>query len=182
MLCSIYTAEVEAFMRSKVVVSILIVVLYTLLSPIVTMGQNTKVSAEGSFSFSQSPEDRSRFSLIIYDSEENTISGLFTIEQVKILQAIMLEAEKFALTQEAASVDKPNTTRFYDKQENAFIVDVQKLGNRSQFFFTLETEIGRITVNAGAINRSSKREEGFFFSLLDKVEAEIAKIARQSPK
>jgi hypothetical protein len=170
-------------MWSKVFANILLVILFNLIIPVATNGQSAKSpSGEGSFSFSQSPEDRTRFSLIIYDSEENSVSGLFSLPQIKILQAIMLEAEKFALTQESAGTDKPNTIRFYDKQEEAFIVDVQKLGNRSQIFLTLETEIGRLTVNAGAINRSSKKEEGFFFTLLDKVEAEIAKLARQSPK
>jgi hypothetical protein len=170
-------------MWSKVIVNILLVILFNFLISVTAKGQNTKVSStEGGFSFSQNPEDRTRFNLIIYDAEEHTVSGLFSVQQLKILQAIMLEAEKFALTQESAGIDKPNTIRFYDKQEKAFLVDVQKLGNRSQFFFTLETEIGRLTVNAGAINRSSKKEEGFFFTLLDKVEAEITKLSRQSPK
>jgi hypothetical protein len=169
-------------MRSKFIANFLAVVLFHLFIPILTMGQNVGTSTDANFSLSPSSEDRTQFNLIIYESEEHSVSGMFSIQQLKILQAIMAEAEKFSLTQEAVGTDKPNTTRFYDKQEGAFIVDVQKLGNRSQFFFTLETEIGRVTVNAGAINRSNKREEGFFFLLLDKVEAEIAKLSRQSPK
>lgn len=170
-------------MQSKSIRNILIVVLFHFLMPVMTMGQSAKIpSTEATFSLSQSSEDRTQFNLIISESEEQSVSGLFSIQQLKILQAIMAEAEKFSLTQEGAGTDKPNTIRFYDKQEKAFIVDVQKLGNRSQFFFTLETEIGRVTVNAGAINRSNKREEGFFFILLDKVEAEIAKVSRQTPK
>jgi hypothetical protein len=170
-------------MWSKVIANILCIVLILFLIPVNSKGQSAKPSVgEGGFSFSQSPDDRTRFSLIIYDSEEHTVSGLFSLQQVKILQAIMLEAEKFALTQESAGTDKPNTIRFYDKQEEAFIIDVEKLGNRSQIFLTLETELGRLTVNAGAFNRGSKKEEGFFFILLDKVEAELAKHSRQSPK
>jgi hypothetical protein len=169
-------------MQSKLITNILIVVLLNLLIPVTTMAQSAGASSDANFSLSPSSEDRTQFNLILYESEEHSVSGLFSIQQLKILQAIMAEAEKFSLTQEAVGTDKPNTTRFYDKQEGAFIVDVQKLGNRSQFFFTLETEIGRVTVNAGAINRSNKREEGFFFLLLDKVEAEIAKLYRQSPK
>jgi hypothetical protein len=176
-------AEVEAFMQLKLILNILIVALFNLFIPVMTMGQSAGTSTtDANFSLSQSSEDRTQFNLIIYESEEQSVSGLFSIQQLKILQAIMSEAEKFSLTQEGAGTDKPNTIRFYDKQERAFIVDVQKLGTRSEFFFTLETEIGRLTVNAGAINRSNKREEGFFFRLLDKVEAEIAKLSRQSPK
>jgi hypothetical protein len=171
------------YMQSKSMRNILIVVLFNLLVSAVTMGQSAKTaSTEATFSLSQSSENHTQFNLIISESEEQSVSGLFSIQQLKIFQAIMAEAEKFSLTQEGAGTDKPNTLRFYDKQENAFIVDVQKLGNRSQFFITLETEIGRLTVNAGAINRSNKREEGFFFILLDKVEAELARVSRQASK
>jgi hypothetical protein len=171
-------------MRSKLIANILMLVLFNLLIPVASRGQIAakELPTDANFSLSPTAEDRTQFNLIIYDSDERTVSGLFSINQLKILQAIMFEAEKFALTQEAVGTDKPNTMRFYDKQEQAFIVDVQKLGNQSQFFFTLETEIGKITVHAGKINRSNKREEGFYFDLLTKVEAEIAKLARPSPK
>jgi hypothetical protein len=167
-------------MWSKVIVHSLNLILVSFLISSPAMAQAGKIpSADASYSFSQSLENRSQYHLVITDADERTVSGVFTMQQVKILQAIMLEAEKFALTQEAAGTDKPNTIRFYDKQENSFLIDVQKLGNRSQLFLTLETELGRLTVNAGAINRSTKKEEGFYFTLLDRIEAEISKASRQ---
>lgn len=176
-------SEGEGFMKLKIAFKILMVVLLNFLVPVPAQAQSARTtSPDVNFSFQQNPEDRSRFALAVSDSEERSISGLFTVQQLMVLQAIMAEAEKFALTEESAGTDKPNTIRFYDKREAAFLVDVQKLGNRSQFYFTLETEIGRLTVNAGAINRSTRKEEGFFFTLLDKLESEIAKVSRQSAK
>jgi hypothetical protein len=162
----------------------LILVLSSLLLPIGIFahvaGQDS--ATEGSYRLTRTAGDRTQFSLIIYESEERTVSGVFSIDQLKILQALMAEAEKFALTGEATGTDNPTTTRFYDKQEIAFIVDVQKIGTRSQLFFTLKTDIGRLTVSAGTINRGTRREQGFFFDLLSQVESEVAKSPNPPPK
>ena len=136
---------------------------------------------EVSFSLTQMPENPSRYSLAISDSEEHAISGSFSIGQLQILKAVMTEAEKFALSAEAVGGKEPVTTRFMDKQENAFIVDVEKAGNLSRLFLTLKTEIGRMTVDAGKIVRSSKREEGLFFDMLSRLESLLPK-APQPPK
>lgn len=88
----------------------------------------------------------------------------------------MVEAEKFALSGEAAGTKDPVTTRFMDKQEIAFIVDVEKLGPRSNLYLTIRTEIGRITLNAGRIIRTTRREEGFFFDLLTQLESQLPKL------
>lgn len=125
------------------------------------------------FSLTQLPEDARQYSLVISDGDERTISGNFSIDQLQILRAIMTEAEKFAFNGEAAGTKDPITTRFTDKQERAFIVDVEKLGPQSRLFFTLKTEIGRITLNAGRIVRSTRREEGFFFDLLSRLESAL---------
>ena len=69
----------------------------------------------------------------------------------------------------------PITTRFMDKQERAFIIDVQKAGNQSVLFLTLETELGRMTVEAGRAIRATRREEGFFFDLLSRLESTLPK-------
>ena len=134
------------------------------------------------FSLTQLPDNARQYSLVMSDGDEQTISGNFSIGQLQILRAIMTEAEKFALDGEAAGTKDPITTRFTDKHESAFIVDVEKLGPQSRFFITLNTEIGRITLNAGRIIRSTRREEGFFFDLLSRLESVLPKPPAQPAK
>ncbi len=130
----------------------------------------------GTYSLTQLPENARQYSLVMSDGDEQTISGNFSVDQLQILRAIMTEAEKFALNGEAAGTKDPITTRFTDKQESAFIVDVEKLGLQSRLYITLKTEIGRITLNAGRILRSANREEGFFFDLLSRLESILPKL------
>lgn len=134
---------------------------------------------EVGFTLTRLPENARRYSLIIYDTDERSISGTFSVEQLQILRAIMVEAEKFAMSGDAVGVKDPITTRFKDKQERAFIVDVQKLGNQSALFLTLKTEIGRMTVEAGKTSRATRREEGFFFDLLSRLESTLPKLPAQ---
>jgi len=135
-----------------------------------------------SFSVAPSPENPKMYSLAISDDNERSISGSFSAEQLQILRAIMVEAEKFALAGEPAGTKDAGTTRFMDKQEPAFIVDVQKSANQSLLFLTLKTEIGRMTWEAGKIIRSTRREEGFFFDLLTKLESILPKLPGPLPK
>jgi len=128
------------------------------------------------FSLTRLSENARQYSLVMSDGDEQTISGNFSVDQLQILKAIMTEAEKFALSGEAAGTRESITTRFTDKQESAFIIDVEKLGPQSTLFFTLKTEIGRITLNAGRIIRSTRREEGFFFDLLSRLEGALPKL------
>jgi hypothetical protein len=149
--------------------------------------KNTDYGAEGepqeiSFSLIQVPENPKQYTLAISDTDERAVSGLFSVDQLQILRAIMIEAEKFAMTAEAVGAKQPITTRFKDKQEPAFVVDVQKDANQTRLFFTLKTEIGRLTWDAGRIIRSTRREEGFFFSLLSRLEQALPKQPGQSPK
>ncbi|HTG17004.1 MAG TPA: hypothetical protein VK747_17275 [Blastocatellia bacterium] len=137
---------------------------------------------EISFSLIQVPENPKQYTLAISDTDERAVSGLFSVDQLQILRAIMIEAEKFAMTAEAVGAKQPITTRFKDKQEPAFVVDVQKDANQTRLFFTLKTEIGRLTWDAGRIIRSTRREEGFFFSLLSRLEQALPKQPGQSPK
>lgn len=137
---------------------------------------------EANFSLTRLPEDPKRYSLVISGTNERIVSGSFTVDQLQILRAIMVEAEKFALTAEAVSPKDPITTRFTDKRERAFIVDVQKIGNQSLLFLTLRTEQGRLTVDVGRIIRSTRREEGLFFDLLSRLESVLPKAPAQAPK
>ena len=128
------------------------------------------------FSLVRLPENPKLYSLAISDENERSISGSFSIDQLQILRAIMTEAEKFALAGEPHATKEAVTTRFMDKQEPSFIVDVQKSGNQSLFFLTLKTEIGRMTWEAGKITRSTRREVGFFFDLLTSLESILPKL------
>ena len=137
---------------------------------------------EATFSLTRLPDNARLYSLVMSDGDEQTISGNFSVDQLHVLKAIMTEAEKFALSGEAAGTKDSITTRFTDKQESAFIVDVEKLGLQSRLFFTLKTEIGRITLNAGRIIRSTRREEGFFFDLLSRLESLLPKLPARPAK
>jgi hypothetical protein len=140
------------------------------------------VQEETSFSLTRLPEDPNQYSLVVSGPDERTISGPFTVDRLLILRGIMTEAEKFALTEEGVGMKDPITTRFTDSVERAFIVDVQKAGNQSLLFLTLTTEQGRLTVDAGRINRSTRRKEGFFFELLSRLESILPKPPAQTSK
>jgi hypothetical protein len=135
-----------------------------------------------SFNLTRLPENASRFSLVISDGDERTISGNFSVEQLQVLRAVMTEAEKFALSDEAAGKKAPITTRFLDKREPAFMLDVEKLGTQSSLFLTLKSEIGRMTAEAGKLNRITKHQEGFFFDLLARLESVLPKLPAQPSK
>jgi hypothetical protein len=146
--------------------------------------QNSSATAlqDGTFSLTRSPENPKQYSLVLSDGEEHNISGNFSLDQLQILRVIMTEAEKFALNGEAVGAQDPLTTRFTDKEESAFLVDVEKLGNQSRLFLTLKTEIGRTTLHAGRVLRSTKREDGFFFDLLSRLESLLPKLPAQRGK
>ena len=137
---------------------------------------------QGTFSLTPATENPKRYNLSISDDNERSISGSFSADQLQILRAIMGEAEKFALSAEGINAKEPVITRFMDKQEPAFIVDVEKSSNRSMLFLTLKTEIGSLTWEAGRIIRSTRREDGFFFDLLTRLEAILPKLPGPSQK
>lgn len=128
---------------------------------------------EITFTLTKLAEDTTRYSLVISNSEEHVISGYFSVDQLEILLAIMTEAETFALGDQGVGVKEPITTRFKDKREPAFCVDVEKMGNQSGLFLTLTTEIGSITTDSGKVIRSSRRRVGFFFDLLSRLESTL---------
>lgn len=142
--------------------------------------RNAGTQSKGtSVNLNRLPENPRQYSLIISDEDEHVTSGAFSIEQLQILRAIMVEAEKFAFSEEGVGTKEAITTRFMDKQEPAFIVDVQKVGNQGQFFLTLKTETDRRTWEAGRMIRSTRREEGFFFDLLSRLESVLPKLPAQ---
>ncbi len=138
-----------------------------------------KPASTARFSLDQSDENSNDFALILSDGEEKSVSGMFFIGQLYTFRELLLEARKFAFTEEAVGKDEPITTRFSNKDERAFTIDVSKRGNQSQFFVTIKTLIGSMTVDAGAVNRSDKKEEGLLFEMLKRVEVMIARSTGQ---
>lgn len=134
------------------------------------------------FSISPSLESPANFNLIISDGEERVISGEFSVEKLQIIREILNEAKTFAFSEEAVGKGDPLTTRFSSDQVRGFVVDVSKLENQSQFYITLKTQSGLITVEAGAIRRNEKKGEGFFFDILSRVESQVPVSANQSAK
>jgi hypothetical protein len=127
------------------------------------------------FTLTRAPEDPARYSLVISDSDEHVLSSAFSISQLENLKAVLLEAEKFALNEEGVGAKEPLTTRFQDNREPGFIVDVEKARNQSRLFLTLTIDGNSQTAESGRVIRSSRREVGFFFDLLSRLESMFPK-------
>jgi hypothetical protein len=127
------------------------------------------------FNLTRVPENPAHYSLVISDSDEHVISSTFSIVQLQALMAVLLEAEKFALNEEGVDANEPKTTRFQDKIEQGFIVDVEKSRNQSRLFLTLTTDENSQTAEAGRVTRSTRREVGFLFDLVSRLEAMFPK-------
>ncbi|HYP28651.1 MAG TPA: hypothetical protein VE262_18210 [Blastocatellia bacterium] len=139
--------------------------------------RNKRPNPGANFRLAASKQTPGTFDLMISDGEEAVISGSFTSDQVKNFRDVMAEARAFALTEEGVGNGEPQTTRFYNEESAALIVDVMKFESQSQFFLTYETEIGRITVEGGTLDRKDKKEAGLFYDLLSKLELELKKQA-----
>jgi hypothetical protein len=134
------------------------------------------------FTLTRVPEPPVRYSLVISDSDEHVISYAFSISQLESLRAVLLEAEKFAFSEEGIGTKEPLTTRFQDGKEQAVTVDVEKFGNLSRLYLTLTVDASSQTAEAGRIIRTTRRESGFFFELLSRLEAMLPKPPAKSPK
>jgi len=131
-----------------------------------------KHPAGGNFFISPIDEQPNRFSFLLSDADNRTLADSFSLSQMQIFTAVMMEAKKFADTNEGAGTkDVPSVTRFVDKKEPAFIVDVEKAGIQSRYYITLACLTGRITVNAGATKRDGKEHETLFSKLLTRLQA-----------
>jgi hypothetical protein len=131
------------------------------------------------FNLTRVSENPAHYSLVISDSDEHVISGNFSLFQLETLKAVLLEAEKFALNEESVGTNEPVTTRFLDKNEQGFSVDVEKYRNQSRLFLNLTADANSQTAEAGRVNRSTRREVGFFFDLASRLESMFPK---QPPK
>ena len=108
-----------------------------------------------------------RFSMLLTDDQQNFVEESFLLDQLAIIEGVMVEAQKFAQTEEAVGKTKGIITRFFDKQEPTFMVDVEKAGAQSRFYVTMKSIAGkRLTVDTGAIKRGDPNPQGLFFTML----------------
>jgi hypothetical protein len=113
-----------------------------------------------------------RFSLLLTDEQQGFVEQSYLVGQLALIEAVMVEARTFALTDEGVGTTRGVITRFSDKQEASFIVDVEKAGRQSLIYVTVKSITGkRLTVPAGSINRGAKPpdEKGFFFQMLERM-------------
>jgi hypothetical protein len=112
-----------------------------------------------------------KFSMLLTDSNQAFVEESYTLAQLGVIEAVLVEAKNFGQTAEAAGTTTPIITRFSDKQEPSFMVDVQKMGDQTRFFVTVTSISGKkLTVDSGAIKRSEKEPKGLFFTILDRIQ------------
>ena len=167
-------------------------ILISLIAPLACIGQVTKSKAPvkertpnaqqdpdrpvmsppsgASFYIAPIQDNPGQFSVLFSDADNRTVADSFRLEQLIIFEAIMSEAKQFALTDEAVGLKKPVTTRFFDKKEPSLIVDVAKLGNRSQFVLTIKCLTGRLTMDAGSIKRGDEKASPLFYDILSRIQ------------
>lgn len=109
------------------------------------------------------------YTLLLSDPEGKIVTREYRLAQIDIFEAIMVEAEKFALNNQGVGTSKPVVTRFFDKQEPSFFVDVAKQGNESQFFLTVKSFDDQLTVDTGKIKRSTPAAKVFFHEILKQI-------------
>jgi len=126
-------------------------------------------------------ENQALFSVLMSDPDNRTVADSFRRAQVEIFEALMVEAKKFAETNEAVGTRAaPKTTRFVDKDEKSFFVDVQKIGDESRFFVTMKCMSGVITIDAGIIPRNKKSyNPPLFESILTRVHTSLNTVLPQ---
>ncbi len=120
-----------------------------------------------------------RFSIILSDGNGNAATTLVLIDRLNIFESLLLEAKKFAESAEGIGSPKPVVTRFYDKQEPEFVVDVAKTPLESRFYVTLQGLNGKVTVDVGQIKRSDKKETGILSDMLTKIQNAKAGLSQQ---
>jgi hypothetical protein len=140
-----------------------------LLSPLAQSG--FAVQEGPTFNLSRSSAAPDRFDLIMSDGNETVVSGSFSQKQMEVFRDVLTEARKFAMSEEEAGKTDAKTTRIASNSQPALFVDISKTADQSRLFITYSTEIGRITISAGRVQRPLRREDGLFFNLLMRMEA-----------
>ena len=116
--------------------------------------------------------DPNRFSVLLSDENSRIVNAHFTMNQLLLFEVVILEAQKFAESDEAAGTNKAIITRFYDKKAPELIIDVAKKGQESQYFITLQGFNGTLTIDGGKFKRNKKDEvpNGVFYTMIKKIE------------
>jgi hypothetical protein len=131
-----------------------------------------KIPSGPSFYIAPIEQHPNNFSILLSDADNRTVADSFSLAQIQIFEAVLIEAEKFAKTNEAVgTADAPVITRFVDKKEPSFVVDVEKAGIQSKFYVTLNCLNGQITVDAGTIKRDGKEHRTLFSTILSRIQA-----------
>lgn len=123
------------------------------------------------FNLARNSSAPDKFDLMISDGDERVISGTFNKAQMEVFRQVLIEARKFALTEEEAGKTDAKTTRIASNSQPALIVDISKTNNQSQLYITFTTEVGHITILAGDVKRPTRREDGLFYQLLSRLES-----------
>ena len=135
-----------------------------------------------SFYIAPIDESRNQYSLLLTDADNRSVAGTFLSSQVTLLQALLVTAREFAETNESVgTVSKPVTTRFRDKGEPSFVIDVQKNATHSRVFVSMSSLNGKITVDAGALKRGAKDHgDVLFLKSLSRIQTAVGE--SQDPK
>jgi hypothetical protein len=117
-----------------------------------------------------------QYSILLTDENNRAVPGSYVRPQIDIFEALLNAAKQFALTEEeAGTASRPKVTRFTDKHETAFLIDVQKTAVESHFFVTMQSLFGTLTIDAGAIKRVVKKgeeeaPEPLFYKIITRVQ------------
>jgi hypothetical protein len=109
------------------------------------------------------------YTITICDETSKCGTGVFGILQVESIEAVLAEAMTFAKNEEEVGKTKPTTTRFYDKTEPSFIVDVAKQGPQSKVFITMTAANGPATFDLGSIKRADPNAKSMVDELISRI-------------
>ena len=140
-----------------------------------------KMAPPSGTSFYLGPVDGApgRFSMLLTDDDRRFVQESYLVNQLEVIAAVMVEAQKFSKTEESAGTKiSPVITRFSDKQEPTFLVDIEKKGDQSRYFVTIKAIGGsKLTVDLGTFKRSDPDqkalENGLYFKLLERIRGAI---------
>lgn len=122
------------------------------------------------FRIAVADHDPSLFTVLLSDASGKVVTASFEMSKLDILSAILTEARSFSQTAEGVGAGKPLTTRFFDKQLPTVMVDVSKSGDTSRFYITLKGLREVVTIDAGALRRSDKKANPYYFQVIEWVE------------
>lgn len=136
----------------------------------------TRPPSGASFYLEKIADSQNQFSLLFTDADGRTVAGSFHVNQLSLFEALLVAAGEFAETEEAVgTAAKPITTRFKDKKEPSFAVDVEKIGRQSRFYVSVNCLTGKLTLDAGSIKRGDKdRGSILFLTILSRVKDGVA--------